>query len=268
MILKKIISYKKIALAKRKKIVSLKRLKTLVNGLAPPRPLAPALRHPGRVTVIAEIKKASPSKGVLCHNFDPVKIAQEYEIAGADAISVLTEENFFLGHPSYLKIAKQSTDLPLLRKDFIIDPYQIYESRALSADAVLLIAAVLPGRQLAELKNLAGELGMSCLVEVHTEPELARAVSAGAQIIGINNRDLNTFRTDLSRTFNLSKRINNQKITVVSESGIKSRTDILRLKDCGVHAALVGEALVCHTDPGEALRELTGHHINMCRANV
>lgn len=258
MILQKIITHKKMELACRKDMIPLKALEDSLAGLPPPRPLAPALRRPGQVAIIAEVKKASPSKGILCSNFDPVKIALEYERSGAAAISVLTEEKFFLGHPSYLTRVRQATGIPVLRKDFIIDPYQIYESRVMGADAVLLITAALSLGQLAELRALAGGLGMSCLVEVHTEPELNRALNAGADMIGINNRDLNTFKTDLNRTFILSGLINKQKITVVSESGIKTHADLVRLKDSGVHAALVGEALVRRADPGEALKELIG----------
>jgi len=258
MILQKIITCKKFELARRKEQFPLEDLKALLSGLSAPRPLVPALRRPGKVAVIAEVKKASPSKGILCCNFDPAQIAQAYEKAGAAAISVLTEEKFFFGHPSHLGFVREVTTVPILRKDFIIDPYQIYESRVLGADAVLLITAVLSDAQLVELRALAGELGLSCLVETHTAVELARAVAAGAEIIGINNRDLNTFVTDLSRTFNLTGLIDNPEITVVSESGIKSRADILRLSEHGVHAALVGEALVRRDDPGEALRELIG----------
>ncbi|BAF59806.1 MAG: indole-3-glycerol phosphate synthase TrpC [Pelotomaculum sp.] len=254
----KIIACKKADLAGQKKLLPVERLKELMTGNLPSRPLASALRRPGQVTIIAEVKRASPLKGILNKNLDPLRMAQEYGEAGAAAISVLTEERFFLGRPSDLVSVRSETALPVLRKDFIIDPYQIFESRVLGADAVLLIAAVLQGGQLAELKALADELGMSCLIEVHTEAELYRSLSAGAEIIGINNRDLGTFKTDLNKTLTLSKLIDGQKVTVVSESGIRSRNDIEMLKECGVHAALVGEALVCRPDPGRALKELKG----------
>jgi indole-3-glycerol phosphate synthase len=256
--LNKIVAHKKTELSRRKDIVPLNFIEDILTGFLPPRPLARALRRPGQVAVIAEVKKASPSKGILCKDFNPVRMAGEYERGGAAAISVLTEEKFFLGHHSHLSLVKKATVLPVLRKDFIIDPYQIYESRALGADAVLLIAAILPGKQMEELMSLAGELGMATLVEIHTEQELEHALSAGAGLIGINNRDLKTFAIDLKKTFELSGLIDKQNVTVVSESGITSRADILRLKDKGVHAALVGEALVCHVCPGEGLRELTG----------
>ncbi len=256
--LDKIIAHKKTELSRRKEVVPLNLLENILPGLPPTRPLAKALRRSGQVAVIAEVKKASPSKGILCKDFDPVIIAREYEKAGAAAISVLTEEKFFLGHHAHLAMVKKTTVLPVLRKDFIIDPYQIYESRALGADAVLLIAALLPGKQVEQLMSLAGDLGLSSLVEVHTEQELEHVLSAGATLIGINNRDLKTFVTDINRTFELSDLIDKQNITVVSESGIKSRADILRLEIKGIHAALVGEALVRHLCPGEALKELTG----------
>lgn len=259
--LNKIVAHKKIELSRRKEIVPLNFIEDIIFDNYPPRHLARALRRPGQVAVIAEVKKASPSKGVLCEDFNPVRIAREYERAGAAAISVLTEEKFFLGHHSHLSLVKKATVLPVLRKDFIIDPYQIYESRALGADAVLLIAAILPGKQMEELMSLAGELGMAALVEIHTEQELEHALSAGAALIGINNRDLKTFATSLERTFELSGLIDKQNVTVVSESGIASRADILRLKKKGVHAALVGEALVRRVSPGEGLKELTGSEV-------
>lgn len=258
MILQKIVAHKEVELARCKVDTPLRALEALLPGLPATRPLAPALRRAGEVAIIAEAKKASPSKGILCHDFDPVKIAWEYEQAGAAAVSVLTEEKFFLGHPSYLASVRKAVDIPVLRKDFIIDPYQIYQSRVIGADAVLLIAAVLSGEQLAELKSLAGELGLTCLVEVHQADELDCALSAGAEIIGINNRDLNTFETDLDNTFSLIRKIDTEKITVVSESGIKTRADILKLMKAGVHAALVGETLVRRGEFGGALRELLG----------
>lgn len=270
MILNKIIANKKVELLKRKEMLPFSVLKGTLSDVALPLPLAPALRRPGRVAIIAETKKASPSKGIICDNFDPVKLAREYETAGAAAISVLTEEKFFLGRPSHLADVKRAVKIPVVRKDFIIDPYQVYESRALGADAILLIVAALSFEQLKELIELARELGLSGLVEVHTEPELEHACRAGADIIGINNRDLNTFKTDLNRTFELMKFIDKQKYIVVSESGIKSHTDLIGLKDCGVHAALVGEALVGSAFPGEALKRLGGcsgeRGAGLCRA--
>lgn len=258
MILENILASKKAELAGRKSNFSLARLKDSLPGLPPTLPLAPSIRRPGRVTVIAEAKKASPSKGLLRQNYDPAGLARAYELAGAAVVSVLTEEKYFLGHPGHLTSVKSTVRIPVLRKDFIIDPYQVYESRALGADAVLLIAAALSPGQLSELLALAGELGLSCLVEAHTEQELSQALAAGADIIGINNRNLHNFTTDLDVTFRLLGMIDLSKITVVSESGISSRDDILKLRDSGVHAALVGEALLRCADPGEGLLDLTG----------
>lgn len=258
MILERILDSKRAELALQKNKSSLADLKALLPGLPPARPLAAALRRPGEVAIIAEVKKASPSKGLLSRDFDPLRLALEYQQGGAAAVSVITEEKFFLGHLSYLVLIKDVITLPVLRKDFIIDPYQLYETRALGADAVLLIAAALPGSQLAEFGEIAAGLGLSCLVEVHTEEELDRALTAGSKIIGINNRDLRTFETDLSRTFNLAGKVAGEEVTLVSESGIRSYSDIRRLKESGVHAALVGEALVRRASPGRALRELAG----------
>lgn len=256
MILEKIINFKKSEVSKQKRLVALETLKEMIVKLPPARPFAPALRRPGGVAVIAEIKKASPSKGILRNNLDPVKLAVEYETAGAAAISVLTDQKFFLGSPLHLSFVKRVVKIPVLRKDFIIDSCQVYESRVLGADAVLLIASILTDRELSSFLALAGELGLSCLVEVHTGEELGRALSAGAEIIGINNRDLKTFRVDLNKTFELSGMIDKEKITVVAESGIKSREDLLNLKEHGIHVALVGEALVRHPRPGDMLKEL------------
>ncbi|MFA4885397.1 MAG: indole-3-glycerol phosphate synthase TrpC [Desulfotomaculaceae bacterium] len=257
MILARILAHKRAELANCKSIVSLDELKEAVPGLHAPRPLAPSIRRPGEISVIAETKKASPSKGLLRKKYDPVKIARAYELAGAAAISVLTEEKYFLGHPSHIASVKREVSIPVLRKDFIIDPYQVYESRVLGADAVLLIVAALSPALLAELITLAWSLGLSCLVEAHNERELIQALSSGAEIIGINNRDLNNFSTDLNVTFNLLGLIDLNKITVVSESGIKNKSDILKLKDSGVHAALVGEALMRCDEPGQGLIKLT-----------
>jgi len=257
-ILSKIIANKVQELAVREKEMPREVLEELISTLPPPLPLGPALRLPGQVAIIAEAKKASPSKGIIRRQYKPEQLARTYELSGAAAISVLTEEKFFLGHPSHLTQVKKVTKLPVLRKDFIIDPYQIYESRALGADAILLIAAALTREQLVEFQELAARLGLSCLVEVHTETELISVLSTGADIIGINNRNLRTFDTDLNTTFSLRNLIKDDRITVVSESGIKSRQDIAKLQEYGVHAALVGEALVSRTNPGAGLNELRG----------
>jgi len=261
MILSKIIASKELELAALKEKTPGKELQAQIPRLPPPRPFGPALRLPGQVAVIAETKKASPSKGIIRHQYDPEQLARVYEREGAAAISVLTEEKYFLGHPSHLALVKKVTNLPVLRKDFIIDPYQIYESRVLGADAILLIAAALSREQLVEYQEIAAGLGLSCLVEVHTEAELISVLSTGAAIVGINNRNLRTFEIDLNVTFNLTSIIKDDRITVVSESGIRSYQDIIKLQENGVHAVLVGEALVSCADPGAGLHELKGGRV-------
>lgn len=209
----------------------------------------------GRVALIAEIKKASPSRGAIRPDLDPVETARLYAANGAAAISVLTERDFFHGDPSYLRAVREAVSLPLLRKDFLVDPDQVFESRALGADAILLIAAILSDGELETLLGLAGDLGLGCLVEVHDEAELARALAAGARLIGINNRDLSTFRTDLEVTRRLAGRVP-PECTVVAESGIFTREDVERVGAWGAHAVLVGEALVREADVGAKVREL------------
>lgn len=215
-----------------------------------------ALILPG-INIIAEVKKASPSKGVIRHDFDPLKIARDYEKHGASAISVLTDEKYFQGRLEYVPLVRNAVDLPVLRKDFIVDEYQIYESAAIGADALLLIVAALKDDKLKELLELTNSLGMSALVEVHTEDEANRALNVGAEIIGINNRDLKTFKTDLETTRAIA-RILPDDVVVVSESGIKSNADILSLKECGVSAFLVGEALTREANIGAKLKDLLG----------
>ncbi|HHT9130844.1 MAG TPA: indole-3-glycerol phosphate synthase TrpC, partial [Candidatus Brocadiaceae bacterium] len=207
--------------------------------------------------IIAEIKKASPSLGVIRTDFNHVEIARLYESSGAAAISVLTDEKFFQGKLSYLTDVKKSVSLPILRKDFIIDPYQIYEARSAGADAILLIAALLSKEEIQRFLELARELGMDCLVEVHSELELEKVLQTSANIIGINNRDLATFKIDLETTLLLKPMIPSGKI-VVSESGIKSREDIVKLIKKGVDAVLVGETLMKSTNISTKLHELLG----------
>jgi indole-3-glycerol phosphate synthase len=205
--------------------------------------------------LIAEVKKASPSRGLLCPDFNPVEMAQTYENNGAAAISVLTEVNYFQGSLEYLQTIRNSVRLPVLRKDFIFDEYQIYESAAYSADALLLITAILSPKQLRNLLELSHDLAIACLVEVHNEAEAEKALESGAEIIGINNRDLNTFKTDIETTRRLRALIPHDKI-VVSESGISSSKDIKTLKACGVNAALIGEALVTAQNIPARIKEL------------
>ena len=205
--------------------------------------------------LIAEVKRASPSRGVLCPDFHPVELARKYAQGGAAAISVLTEVTYFQGSIDHLAQIREEIRLPLLRKDFIFDPYQVYESCAYGADALLLIAAILEQGQLEELLSLSHELGLRCLVETHNQKEVERAVGSQAQIIGINNRDLTTFAIDVDTTRQLLPLIPQGRI-VVSESGITSRSDVEKLKGWGVNAVLMGEALVTADDIVAKVREL------------
>lgn len=207
--------------------------------------------------VIAEVKRSSPSRGRIREDFDPLAIASLYEENGAAAISVLTDEIFFEGKKAYLSEIKKRVSIPLLRKDFIIDPYQICETRIIGADAVLLIAGILEGTMLADFIELAGSLGLSSLVEVHSREELERAIAAGAGIIGINNRNLKTFSTDLETTLELAPLVPEGRV-LISESGIEGRGDIERLMKGGIHTFLVGETLMRAPDIGAALRALLG----------
>ena len=219
------------------------------------RPFAQALTRPGRFNVIAEFKRRSPSKGSLRADLHPVQVAQAYEIAGAAALSVLTEEEFFGGSLEDLREARGATLLPTLRKDFIVDPYQVAEARAMGADCVLLIVAALEPAQMRELESAARELGMAVLVEVHDRDELASALALPTPLLGINNRNLRTFETRLETTLGLLGAIPDDRI-VITESGIMSREDVQRMREAGVSAFLVGEALMRADDPGKALEEL------------
>ncbi|MCJ7546204.1 MAG: indole-3-glycerol phosphate synthase TrpC [Deltaproteobacteria bacterium] len=238
----------------------LAQLKKAIRDLPPTRDFRKAIRSPS-CAIIAEVKRSSPSKGRIREHFDPVQIASIYQEHGAQALSVLTDEQFFEGKGDYLAAIKKTVSLPLLRKDFIIDAYQIYETRVLGADALLLIAAILDKGQLQEYIELAEQLGLAPLVEVHTKAELDKALAAGAEIIGINNRDLQTFSTDLKRTLELAPMIPKGKI-VVTESGITTRKDIELLMQAGVHCFLIGEALMRAEDIGGKLRELLGTEPN------
>ena len=211
----------------------------------------------GRPAVIAELKRASPSRGVIRRDFDPSRIAAGFERGGAAALSVLTDRDFFQGAPDHLRAARAATALPALRKDFLIDPWQVHEARAMGADCVLLIVAALDDDPLRELADLAGEIGLDTLVEVHDEAELDRALRVPAPLIGINNRDLRTFETSLATTRRLAPRVPEDRRTV-TESGIASRDDVAGLRAHGVHAFLVGEAFMSAPDPGERLAALFG----------
>lgn len=205
--------------------------------------------------VIAEIKKASPSAGVIRADFQPEQIARSYAAAGAACLSVLTDKSYFLGAGDYLRQARGACDLPVLRKDFVIDPWQVYESRLLGADCILLIAAALDSGRLLELDGLARESGLDVLVEVHDEAELESALGTGAALIGVNNRDLRTFSTDLGTSERLRPLIPQPRI-MVAESGIRTRQDVQRLQQADIHAFLVGEAFMRAGDPGQALQSL------------
>ncbi|MFA5146384.1 MAG: indole-3-glycerol phosphate synthase TrpC [Candidatus Omnitrophota bacterium] len=213
------------------------------------------IARPHHMNLIAEIKKASPSKGILRGDFNPVKIAITYQANGASAISILTDERFFEGRLDYIKKVKENVSLPILRKDFIIDEYQIYETVVSGADAVLLICEILSSNEITGLYNLATSLGLDCLVEVHNEEDLEKAVATGAAIIGINNRDLHTFRIDLGTTQKLMRLIPPHK-TIVSESGIRTYEDVMSLKSIGVSAVLIGEAFMEAEDIAGKMREI------------
>ncbi|MFH1662695.1 MAG: indole-3-glycerol phosphate synthase TrpC [Chloroflexota bacterium] len=257
MILQKIVNDTRLELENIKKRLPLEKLEKMAIEQTVPLDLASALWG-GDVKLIAEIKKASPSRGVIRDDFDPLKIAKTYASNGAAAISVLTEPKYFQGSLDYLKRVGDELGnkrIPLLRKDFIFDPYQVYQSRAYGADSLLLIVAVLEPEKLKELLSLSHRLGMKCLVEVHNEAELEIALGSSAGIIGINNRDLNTFEVDLATTERLRPLIPSDRI-VVSESGIKNRNDMEKLKVWGVNAALVGEALMSSPDIADKMRGL------------
>jgi indole-3-glycerol phosphate synthase len=231
-------------------------LKERIKGMEQTRDFAAAIKRDGAaINLIAEIKKASPSKGLIRGDFDPAALASVYELHGVSAISVLTEEDFFQGHLSYLELAKKSSTKPILRKDFIFDEYQLFEARANGADAVLLIASILSNVQAAEFYYLAVKLGLAVLFEVHNEEDLEIASYVDADIVGINNRDLKTLSIDLSTTLRLKKLIPDDKI-VVSESGISSRQDVLMLQQNKIDAMLIGTAFMKASDIGTEIDEL------------
>ena len=252
--LNRIIIQKREEIELRKKIMPLSSLKEDIAQRQMPLDFALALGG-DHTRLIAEVKRASPSRGILCPDFNPVELAKSYAHGGAASISVLTEANYFEGSLDHLAAIREETRLPLLRKDFIFDPYQVYESRAYGADALLLIVAILSREQLEELLWLSQNLSLNCLVEVHNQAEVERALLSQAKIIGINNRNLDTFAVDINTTQQLRPLIPQEKI-VVSESGIKSREDIVKLKGWGVNAVLVGEALVTAADVPSKMGEL------------
>jgi indole-3-glycerol phosphate synthase len=259
-ILEQILRDKADEVAERRRRRPLAELQRMIQDLSPARDFLAAVRDDNAVSaipprVIAEVKKASPSRGVIRPDFNPVAIAHAYAAHGAAALSVLTDAKYFQGQLSFLQDISQAVPLPLLRKDFTVDAYQVYESRVAHADAVLLIVAALPTGLLKDLLGLAHELGMAALLEVHTVEELERCVPLNPQLIGINNRDLRTFQTDLETTLRLLPSIP-PDVVVVSESGINTAADLKRLRAKGVHAFLIGESLMRAPDPGVKLREL------------
>jgi indole-3-glycerol phosphate synthase len=254
-ILDRIVESKEREVAAAKARLSERDLEAHVAGLSPVRDFTAALRVPGEIRVIAEVKKASPSAGVIRLDFDPVAIARAYEANGAACVSVLTDEPFFQGEPEYLTAVRQAVAVPLLRKDFVLDRYQLLEARAWGADAALLIAEILSGDRLATLHREATRLGLHVLVECHEADQLSRVLDAGATVVGINNRNLKTFETSLDTTLNLLSRIPSG-VTLVSESGIRTPADVRRLAAAGVNAILVGESLMRAADVGAALRGL------------
>ena len=236
----------------------LKALRAEVDQAPEPRDFLGSLKSSvaqGRAAVIAEIKKASPSKGVLREAFDPAAIARSYAKGGASCLSILTDREFFHGAPEYLRQGREACALPVLRKDFIVDPWQVYESRLMGADCILLIVKALGDAQMAELAGLASDLGMDALLEVHDGEELERALALKPPFVGINNRDLESFHTDLAVTLNLLPSIPKDCLTV-TESGIGTREDVARMRARGVNGFLVGEAFMRADDPGEKLAEL------------
>ena len=256
-ILNKILATKTSEITEAKNFLSVDQLKKKILELDKPRDFIQALRKKHAKTeagVIAEIKKASPSKGIIRDDFDPEIIAQSYESGGAACLSVLTDRDYFQGHPDFIKKVKSSSKLPVLRKDFIIDPYQIYESRVLGADCILLIVAALDLKEMKELESIANDLGMAVLVESHNQQELDAALELSTPLIGINNRDLKTFDVSLKTSIDLVKSIKGR--IPITESGIFNHEDIKLMNENHINTFLIGEAFMRKNDPGEALKEL------------
>lgn len=256
-ILDEIVASKRQEIERAKALLPAERLREQVKDAPPVRDFFAPLAVGGSIKLIAEVKKASPSKGVIRKDFDPVRIAQTYESAGATCLSVLTDEPYFQGCLDYLRQIRAAVQLPLLRKDFILESYQLLEARAAGADAILLIAECLNDCNLRKLHNEALELGMTPLVEFYDPENLPRVIAAGAQLIGVNNRDLRTFVTDLGHTIRLREQVPLDAV-LVGESGIHTRGDVLRLQNAGVDAMLVGESLMAQDNIGAAVRILLG----------
>lgn len=256
-ILKKIVDQKQKDIERAKSNASLGQLESKLQDAPPPRDFQAALVANAEVSLIAEVKRASPSKGLIREDFDPVEIAKAYQANGASCISVLTDEHFFQGHLNFLREVRSNVNIPVLRKDFVLDPYQVVEARTAGADAVLLIAECLDASTLKCLHDQIVELGMTPLVELYEEKNIQAVLESGAQLIGINNRDLRTFETDLQHTVQLRKKLPKEK-TIVGESGIFSNDDVQVLANAGIDAMLVGESLMRSEDIGAAVRLLLG----------
>ncbi|MFQ5877616.1 MAG: indole-3-glycerol phosphate synthase TrpC [Acidobacteriota bacterium] len=256
-ILDRIVRAKRGEVERARAAVPMRRIIEMASAAPPPHDLRAAVSDNGRVNVIAEVKRASPSRGGIRTGADPAAVAREYEIAGAAAVSVLTDTAFFLGAPEHLRAARERVAVPLLRKDFLVDEYQVYESRALGADALLLIARLLEPRDLQTYIGVARSLHMEALVEVHSEDDLRRALDCGAVLVGVNNRDLATMTVSIDTSLRLAPFLP-PDVTRVSESGIETRADIDRLRAAGYDAFLVGERLMREASPGAALRALIG----------
>jgi indole-3-glycerol phosphate synthase len=257
-ILERILQAKRAEVSAAKAMLPPAVLESRARAAPPVRGFAEALRQKiaaGEPAVIAEIKRASPSKGLLREDFDPAAIARSYELGGATCLSVLTDHEFFQGASAHLQAARDACVLPALRKDFIVDPYQVYEARAIGADCILLIVAALAAAQMRELEALAHELGMAVLVEVHGHTELESALALRTPLVGINNRNLRTFETRLETTLELLADVPKDRL-VVTESGIATRDHVARMRAHGVHAFLIGETFMRAADPGEGLRRL------------
>lgn len=256
MILDEILAHKREEVARARAEMPLADIRAMARDVAPARDFAGALGRPGQVNLIAEVKRASPSKGLIRADFEPAAIARAYAQGGASAISVLTDRRFFQGDLAYVRMVKDAAPLPVLRKEFIVDPFQLYESRAAGADAILLIAAAL-GEEIPRYLELAAEAGLHCLVEVHDRCEMEQVLAAGARVIGINNRDLRTFETRLETTEALASLVPDDRV-LVSESGIFTRADVERVAAAGARAVLVGEALMRADDIPAQVGALVG----------
>lgn len=254
-ILDRIVATKREEIAAAQQSVSVIELRAKVKDLNSPRDFLTPLRRTDRIALIAEVKKASPSKGVIRADFSPTQIARDYELGGASCLSVLTDRSYFQGHLDYLGLIKETVALPLLRKDFIVDPYQVYEARVAGADAVLLIAECLETGELADLRGLIHELGMTALVELHEPEQLEKVLACGASLVGVNNRDLKTFTVNLEHAIDLRRSIP-RSVVMVGESGIRTASDAQRLFAHGIDAMLVGESLMAQADIRAAVETL------------